>query len=152
MTQGILNNLNLSEINYYPFMISLDKCDGSWNIVDTLYTKICVLSETKGINFKMFNVPKRLNKAKNFVKHLLRNCKCHFNTTTCNSKQKWDNEKCKCECKKYCMCKKRSWNLSTCTCEISMYLKSIVHDSVIKRSKFDELCINNVTKIMPTNV
>ena len=49
MTQGILNDLNLNEINYYPFMINLDKCDGSWNIADTLYTKICALSETKDI-------------------------------------------------------------------------------------------------------
>ena len=89
-------------------------------------------------------MPKRINKAKNLVKHLLRNCKCHFNTTTCNSNQEWDNEKCKCECKKYCMCKKHSWNPSTCICEISMYLKSIVHDSVIKRNEMINL-MNSVS-------
>ena len=46
----ILINLNVAELNYYPFMISVDKCNGSCNVADSLSIKTCVLSETKVIN------------------------------------------------------------------------------------------------------
>ena len=29
------------ELKYYPFMITLDKCSGSCNLVNDLSTKIC---------------------------------------------------------------------------------------------------------------
>ena len=37
-------------LNYYPHMISLNKCNGSCNVVDDLSTKICVPSKTKDID------------------------------------------------------------------------------------------------------
>ena len=37
-----LIDLNPIELNHYPFMISLDECNGSWNAVNDLSTKICV--------------------------------------------------------------------------------------------------------------
>ena len=52
------------------------------------------------------------------VKHISCDCKCNFNSTTCNSNKKWNNETFQCECKTYHMCKiDYSWNLSTCICE-----------------------------------
>ena len=63
--------------------------------------------------------------------------KCKFNSTTCNSNQKWNNKICKCECKNYSTCKKGySWNPSTCVFENSKYLRSIGNISVIE---FDEI-------------
>ena len=50
-----LIDLNPAELNYYPLMISLDKCSGSCNF-DDLFTKICVLSKTEVINVKVFNM------------------------------------------------------------------------------------------------
>ena len=44
MTIHILFDLNLVELNYYPFMISLDKCNGSCNAVDNLLQLIDNLS------------------------------------------------------------------------------------------------------------
>ena len=41
MSRPTLINLNPIEHNYYPFMVSLDKCNGSCNAVDDLSTKIC---------------------------------------------------------------------------------------------------------------
>ena len=32
--------------NYYPFMVRLDKCSGSFNSVDDLSTNICVRQKT----------------------------------------------------------------------------------------------------------
>ena len=70
-----------------------------------------------------------------------------FNSTTCNSNQKW-NKKCQCECLNvwiYHKCgKDNSWNPSTCICENSKYLKSVAGTSV---AECDEIVIvmNNLT-------
>lgn len=54
-----------------------------------------------------------------------------FNSATCNSSQKWNNDKSQFECKKYCTFKKDySWSLSTCICDNNRYLKSIFDSSV----------------------
>ena len=83
-----LIELNPIEFNYYPFIISLDKCNGSCNFVDGLSTKICVPSKTKDESVKVFNAIKRIYEAKTLAKHISCNCKCKFNSTTCNSNQK----------------------------------------------------------------
>ena len=46
-------DINPVELKYYPFMIGLNKCSGSCNV---LSPKICVAKETKGISAKSFNV------------------------------------------------------------------------------------------------
>ena len=38
-------DLNPVELNYYPFKISIDKCNGIYNAVDDSSLKICVLSK-----------------------------------------------------------------------------------------------------------
>ena len=53
MTRSTLIDLNPVKINYFPFAISLDKCNGSCNAVDDLSKKICVPSKTKSINVKV---------------------------------------------------------------------------------------------------
>ena len=73
------------------------------------------------------------NEAKTMTKHISCDCKCKFNSTTCNSNQKWNNKTCQCECKNYHKCKKDyNWDPSTCICENSKYLKSIADTSVIE--------------------
>ena len=70
MVRPTLIDLNLNEFDFYPFMISLDKCDGTCNAADELSMKICVASETKYVNFKIFNLITRTNEAKTFIKHM----------------------------------------------------------------------------------
>ena len=69
------------------------------------------------------------------AKHISYDYKCKFNSTTCNSNQKWNNKTCnQCECKVYRTWKKDysySWNPSPCICENGKYLKSIAYTSVI---------------------
>ena len=68
---------------------------------------------------------------KTMTKHISCDCKCKFNSKTCNSNQKWNNKTCQCECKNYHKSKKDySWNPGTCICENSKYLKSIADTSV----------------------
>ena len=51
-------------------MISLDKCNGNYNVVDEKSTKICVPSKTKDISVKVFNMTTILYEAKTLVKHI----------------------------------------------------------------------------------
>ena len=68
---------------------------------------MCVPIKTKDVNVKVFNIITRGNKAKTLVKHISWDCEYKFNSSTCNSNQKWSNEKnifvqkCICENVKY---------------------------------------------------
>ena len=62
----ILIDLHPVELKYYPFMISLDKCDGSCSV---LSLKICVPKVTKDIDFKLFIMVLNKNEAKTMTKH-----------------------------------------------------------------------------------
>ena len=53
MVRPTLVDLNPVALKYYPFMINLDKCSESCNV---LSPKICVPKETKDINVKVFNI------------------------------------------------------------------------------------------------
>ena len=129
MVRPTLINFKPVELKYYPFMISLDKCKGSYNV---LSPKLCFPKEPKGINVKAFNMITNKNEATRIADHISCDCKCKFNSTTCNSIQKWNNKTCQCGCKNFHKCKKDySWNSSTCICENSKYLKSIADTSVI---------------------
>ena len=77
-------DLNPVELKYYPFMVSLDKCSGSCYSVDKLSMRICIPSKTKEVDVKVFNMKTNRNEAKLLVKHISCDCKCKFNSTTCN--------------------------------------------------------------------
>ena len=53
MARPTLDVIYPAELKYYPFMISLNKCTGSCNV---LSPKICVLKPTKDINVKAFHM------------------------------------------------------------------------------------------------
>ena len=87
MIRPTLIDLNPFQLNYYPFLISLDKCSGSCNV---LSPKMCVSKKKKkDMNVKTFNMITTKNEAKTMEKHISCNCKCKFNSTTCISNQKW---------------------------------------------------------------
>ena len=117
---------------------------------------MCVPSETKNINGKVFNMITRMNEVKTLVKQISCDCKCNFNSTTCDSNQKWNNNKCLCKCKKYPPCKKDfSWNPNICICKNSRYFKSAVDNSVIVCDQIInviESVSTNVTNTISTNV
>ena len=53
--------------------------------------------------------------------HATCKCKCRLDTSICNNKQRWNDDKCRCECKQLIykgVCDKRFiWNPSNCECE-----------------------------------
>ena len=98
----------------------------------------------------------RTNEDKMLVKHISCDCKWKFNSLTCNSNQKWNNDECKCECKKFRASKKDySWNPSISNCEYRRYLKSIADTPVIVCNEITyatDSVSTNVTSFISTNV
>ena len=72
MVRPTIIDLNPVELKYYPFMISLNKCTGSCNV---LSPKICVPKESKDINVKAFNMITNKNETKTMTKHIPCDCK-----------------------------------------------------------------------------
>ena len=64
-----------NELNYYLFMISLDKYNRSCNAVDDLSTKICVPSKAKDIKCKVFNMITRIYEVEKMVNNGHISCK-----------------------------------------------------------------------------
>ena len=86
MVKPILIDLNPVELKYYPFTVSIDECSGSCNV---LSSKICVAKKRKkNINVKVFYMITNKNEAKTMAKHISFHCKCKFNSTSCNLKEK----------------------------------------------------------------
>ena len=137
-------DLNPVKLNYYPFVISLDKCSGNSNV---LSSKTCAPKKTKVINVKVFNIITNKNEAKAIAEQTSCDCKYKFNSTICNSNQKWNNKTSKCEFKNYVKCKKDySCNPSTCICENSKYLKSIADTSMTQCDETINVMDNVSTK------
>ena len=70
MIRPFLIDLNSVDLNYYPFMVSLDKCSENCNSVNDLSMRTCVLSKTKDVNVKVLNMITTRNEGKTMVKHI----------------------------------------------------------------------------------
>ena len=55
--------LNSIELLCYPFMVSVDRINGSCNTHDVL-SKICVSNKTEDVNLNIFNMIARINESK----------------------------------------------------------------------------------------
>ena len=121
-------DMNSVELKYYPFMISLNKLTGSFNV---LSSKMFVLKKPKDIYVKELNIITNIKEAKAMTEHISSDFKHKLNSKTCNSSQKGNNKICPCKCKNYCKCKEDyNWNPSPCICENNKYFKNIADTSV----------------------
>ena len=68
ITRPTFVDLDPVELDYHPFITSLDKCNGICNAVDNLSTNVCVLSEEKDVNVKVFDMITRINEVKILTK------------------------------------------------------------------------------------
>ena len=96
------------EFHYYPFLVKLNRCVGSFiiNIINDLSDKVCVPKKTEDLNLSIFNMITGINESKTLIKHISCECKCKFDGTKRKSNQGWNNDKCRCECKKHHICEK----------------------------------------------
>ena len=89
------------EFHYYPFVVKVDRCAGSYNNINDLSNKVCVPNKSDDLNLSIFNMVTGINEPKILTKHISCKFKCKFDETKCNS-----NKKCWCECNKHHICEK----------------------------------------------
>ena len=82
---------------------------------------MCVPDAVKNLNVKVFSLVLGTNKTRRIEWHETCKCKCKFNGSICNNKQRWNDDKCRRECKELInkgVCDKELvWNPSNCKCE-----------------------------------
>ena len=47
-------DLNLDILYYYPFIISMNRCDGNCNTIEDLFGRICIPEKIEDVNLKVF--------------------------------------------------------------------------------------------------
>ena len=89
-----LIDLNPVELKYYPYLITLDECNGSCNTVTKIPYRICTPNKTENANLNVFNLITGTNETKKLIKPISLKCKCKFDGKKCNSNQICNNDKC----------------------------------------------------------
>ena len=112
-------NINSNEPLFYPFSIKTSKYSGSCNKINDPYAKLCVPDVVKILNIKVFNLMSRTNETRHTKWH--ETCECRQDSSVCNNKQRWNEDKCICEYKELIdkgLCDKGFiWNPSNYECE-----------------------------------
>ena len=89
MARPTLIDLILDKYNqglrYYLFMVNVDRCNGSFNLLDGLSCKLQVPNKTEDVSVSVFNITTRKNESKALTRQISRKCK--FSGRKCNSNQ-----------------------------------------------------------------
>ena len=94
-TRTKIINANNNEPVFYPFSIKVNKCSGSCNNINNPYAKLCVSDVVKNINIKVFNLMPWGNQTKHREWRETCKCKCRLDSSACNNKQRWNEDKCR---------------------------------------------------------
>ena len=77
---------------YYPLTVSVNECDGSWNIIDDTNARVRVRNNVKKMNVKQFNLMPVANETIFSFQHEPCECKNGLNESVCNSRQEWNHD------------------------------------------------------------
>ena len=61
MISSMLIDLNLDELHYYPFIISMNRCDKGSNFVEDPFAKTCVPNKRENLNLNVHKMIKGIN-------------------------------------------------------------------------------------------
>ena len=81
-------NVNVDDPVFFPFSIKTSKCSGSCNNINNPLAKLCVPDVVKNLNVKVFNLVSGTNETRRIEWHETCKCKCRFNSSVCNNKQR----------------------------------------------------------------
>ena len=130
-------NVNVDNPAFFSFSIKASKCSGGCNNTNNPCAKLCAPNVVKRLNVKVFNLVPGTNKTRRIEWHETCKCKCRFEHTVCNNKQRWNDHKCRCkELIDKLVCDKGFiWNPSNCewecykSCDFSEYLHYKIESS-----------------------
>ena len=114
-------NINGDDPVFFPHIVKTSKCSGICNNINNPLAKLCVPDVVKNLNVKVFNLVSGINETRRVDWPKTCKCKCRFEHSVCNNKQRWNDDKCRCECKKLIdkgVCDKGFvWNPINCECK-----------------------------------
>ena len=71
-------SINSTEPLFYPYSIIINRCSGSYNVINNPFAKLCVADVVKDTNIKVFNLMSRTNKTRHISWHKTCACKCRY--------------------------------------------------------------------------
>ena len=165
MVRPMLINLNPDELHYYPFIVSMNRCNGSCNAIGDLFDRTFVPNKMEVVDLGVLNIIKGIIESKTPAKHISCECRCEFDGRKCNLRQKWNNVSVGVSVNKsikHCKCEEDyGWNPSICAwegdedCEIGEYqkdcacIKSLVYDLIVT---YDEIVdMSETTSVKSVN-
>ena len=92
-------NINGDDPVFFPHIVKTSKCSGICNNINNPLAKLCVPDVVKNLNVKVFNLVSGINETRRVDWPKTCKCKCRFEHSVCNNKQRWNDDKCRCECK-----------------------------------------------------
>ena len=90
-------NVNGDGLVFFHYSVKTIECSGSCNNINNPLAKLCVPDVVKNLIVKVFNLLSGTNKTRRIEWHETCKCKCRFNSSVCNNKQRWNDDSCKCE-------------------------------------------------------
>ena len=93
-------NVNGDGPVFFPYSVKTSKCNGSCNNINNPLAKLCVPDVVKNLNVKVFNLVSGVNETRRIEWwHEKCKCRCRFNSSVYNNKQRWNDDQFRCECK-----------------------------------------------------
>ena len=114
-------NVKWDDLVFFPYSVITSKCSGSCDNINNPLSKLCVPDVVKNLNHKVFNLVSGTNETRRIEWYVTCKCKCRFNSSVCNNKQRWNDYKFRCEYKELIdrgVCDIGFiWDPSNCECE-----------------------------------
>ena len=152
-------NVKVDDPIFFLYIVKTRKCSGSCNNINNSLAKLCV-PDVKVLNVKVSNLVSGINETRRIEWHETCKCKCRFNSSFCNNKQRCDDDKYRCQCKELidkCVWDKGFiWNPSNCeckSCDFSEYLdyKNCKWKTRLA-NKLAEKCTENIYEVKISEV
>ena len=67
---NLLPNKYTQVLHYYPFVVTLNRCDGGCNTLNSLFNRVCILNKTEDLNIHVFNMITEINESRVLLKHI----------------------------------------------------------------------------------
>ena len=101
MVRPTIMNFGSDELHYYPFIIIMNKFNGSCDAVADPFGRICIRNGMEDVNPNVFNMMKEINESRTLLKkHVPCKCRSKFDGRKCKLRQKWNNDKSHYDCMK----------------------------------------------------
>ena len=88
---------NQRDIRYYPFVLKINRCQGSCDTFDEPMLRHCWGNKTKTTHAKVYDMITDKFVAFKLYEDIDCSCECRYTKNVCRPRQTWNEDKCRCE-------------------------------------------------------